>query len=34
MTPTAVLLLPIAAIFIGLAVRDILRDGLRSRRPR
>jgi hypothetical protein len=26
MTPTAVLLLPIAAMFIGLAVRDIFRD--------
>lgn len=32
MTPTAILLLPIAAIFIGLAVRDVLRDGLGRRR--
>jgi hypothetical protein len=34
MTPTAVLLLPIAAAFIGLSIRDIARDahGLRRRR--
>lgn len=34
MTPTAMLLLPIVASFIGLSVRDIARDvhGLRTRR--
>ncbi len=34
MTPTAVLLLPIAATFIGFAIRDIVRDvhALRHRR--
>lgn len=31
MTPTAFLLLPIALAFIGLTIRDILRDGLRGR---
>lgn len=34
MTPTAVLLLPIAATFIGLAIRDISQYGLRTRRDR
>lgn len=34
MTPTALLLLPIAMTVIGFTIRDILRDvrGLRSRR--